>query len=264
MRLAISTDLDISRVENLPIFLKGVFDTCSLIPQLSQVVVVITGYSSDLARLDFGEYKDKVVTASIPDGSEWGNVYPTGYKTALANNADIVLEMDMGGTHNPSEIKLVLAPIISALEENKNARTASFSSRNLPGSENYYKTSRQLTSKIGTQLAKWFLLGNQGKSLSDLTSGFEAFSRAAVEYLFQRFPPEHMITPSYGPFYLWQTEIRVLAILAGIEYKEVAITYGKGVKSYGLSLKTYLRAGWGFALLLSNKIRGKYSIPSAI
>jgi len=225
---------------------------------------VITGYSSDLARLDFGEYKDKVVTASIPDGSEWGNVYPTGYKTALANNADIVLEMDMGGTHNPSEIKLVLAPIISALEENKNARTASFSSRNLPGSENYYKTSRQLTSKIGTQLAKWFLLGNQGKSLSDLTSGFEAFSRAAVEYLFQRFPPEHMITPSYGPFYLWQTEIRVLAILAGIEYKEVAITYGKGVKSYGLSLKTYLRAGWGFALLLSNKIRGKYSIPSAI
>lgn len=99
--------------------------------------------------------------------------YLEGFKRALADGAERILEMDGGGSHLPSEIPRFL----DKLEEGYDCV---WGSRFMEGgSMREQPLYRRILSQGGTFLANFVL----GTRLRDMTSGFEGFQREILEGL---------------------------------------------------------------------------------
>ncbi len=97
--------------------------------------------------------------------------YLEGYRQALRDGAECVLEMDGGGSHQPEEIP----QFIEKLEEGYDCV---WGSRFMPGGDiTNQPLYRRFLSSGGTILANLVL----GTKLKDMTSGFEAFKREVLE-----------------------------------------------------------------------------------
>ncbi len=97
--------------------------------------------------------------------------YLEGYRQALRDGAECVLEMDGGGSHQPEEIP----QFIEKLEEGYDCV---WGSRFMPGGDiTNQPLYRRFLSSGGTILANRVL----GTKLKDMTSGFEAFKREVLE-----------------------------------------------------------------------------------
>ncbi|MEO8210381.1 MAG: glycosyltransferase, partial [bacterium] len=133
------------------------------------------------------------------------DAYIRGYKEALNSNAEYIIEMDAGLSHDPSSIK----DFLKLLSENY---LCVYGSRFIKGgSMGDSPAKRQSLSRTGTILSN-FLLGTK---LHDMTSGYQGFHRSIVK-LFTSYPLK-----SKAHFY--QTEIRY--ILRKYKYKEIPIQY---------------------------------------
>jgi glycosyltransferase involved in cell wall biosynthesis len=132
--------------------------------------------------------------------------YLKGFKCALEDGCDYIIEMDSGGSHPPSKIK----DILHALD--RESYDVAFMSRFMKeaGIENF-PLYRRLVSKGGTVLANLWL----GMHYSDATSGFEAF-RAEV---LKSFDLDAFI--STGGIY--QTEMKYYC--SGFRHKEIPFVY---------------------------------------
>lgn len=127
-----------------------------------------------------------------PDNRNVVDAYLTGYKEALKNNHEFIIEMDGGMSHDPRAIPMFLRVLNEGNE-------CAFGSRFMNGGSIYDSTwKRTFLSKVGTYLSNWLL----GTSLRDATSGFQGFhSRIAKEVV------------EYGLLskaHFYQTEIRYL------------------------------------------------------
>jgi dolichol-phosphate mannosyltransferase len=131
------------------------------------------------------------------------DAYLRGYREALAAGCDWVLEIDCGFSHHPSDIPRFF-------EEMLRGHDCVFGSR-FAGNAGKVSLPRRLTSRGGTILSNLFL----GTSLKDMTSGFELFTREALQYVLARG------IHSRGPFF--QTEIR--AYCHRLKITEVPIRY---------------------------------------
>lgn len=155
------------------------------------------------------------------------DAYLRGYKAALEWGADYILEMDAGYSHLPSELHRHLNKIAEGYD-------AVFGSRFCKGGQiENSPISRRLISHLGTLLSNFIL----GTHLSDMTSGYELFSRMALEKILARG------IQSKTPFF--QTEIKAWAH----EFKiaEVPITYANANHPVGSStLKKSLSELWSF------------------
>ncbi|MCR5832022.1 MAG: glycosyltransferase [Lachnospiraceae bacterium] len=97
--------------------------------------------------------------------------YLEGYRQALCDGAECVLEMDGGGSHQPEEIP----QFIEKLEEGYDCV---WGSRFTEGGEmSHQPLYRKILSSGGTILANVVL----GTKLKDMTSGFEGFQRHVLE-----------------------------------------------------------------------------------
>ena len=99
------------------------------------------------------------------------DAYLRGYREALDAGCDWVLEIDAGFSHQPSDIPAFFEKMAEGYD-------CVFGSRFCPGggfTESPLK--RRVISRGGTLLANLLL----GTRLSDMTSGFELFSREALE-----------------------------------------------------------------------------------
>ncbi len=104
------------------------------------------------------------------------DAYVRGYREALAGGHDYVLEIDAGYSHLPGDIPKFL----DAMEEGYDCV---FGSRFMEGGEERdTPIRRQIVSRGGSILTN-LLVGTQ---LKDMTSGFELFSRAALEMVLER------------------------------------------------------------------------------
>ena len=133
------------------------------------------------------------------------DAYLRGYREALDAGCDWVLEIDAGYSHQPSDIP-------AFFEEMSEGRDCVFGTRFSRGgriSDSSLK--RALISRGGTLLTNLLL----GTKLSDMTSGFELFSRAALQQVLDRG------INSRGHFF--QTEIK--AHCHGLRLAEVPIHY---------------------------------------
>jgi dolichol-phosphate mannosyltransferase len=111
-----------------------------------------------------------------PENRSVVDAYLRGYREALDAGCDWVLEIDAGYSHQPADIP-------AFFEKMSEGHDCVFGTRFAHGgriSESSLK--REVISRGGTLLTNLLL----GTRLSDMTSGFELFSRAALEEVLRR------------------------------------------------------------------------------
>ena len=146
--------------------------------------------------------------------------YLEGYRQALRDGAECVLEMDGGGSHQPEEIP----QFIEKLEEGYDCV---WGSRFTEGGEmSHQPLYRKILSSGGTILANLVL----GTKLKDMTSGFEGFQRHVLESM--------DLDKFLSTGHMYQTEMRYYC--RNLNCVEVPIHYIGGDSS--LKLKSVTEA----------------------
>ena len=128
---------------------------------------VIDSYSKDRTEEIIRSYENtgRVKCIFYKESRGVISCYLEGYRQALADGAECVLEMDGGGSHQPAEIP----QFIEKLEEGYDCV---WGSRFCKGGEmSHQPLYRRILSSGGTILANLVL----GTKLRDMTSGFEGF-----------------------------------------------------------------------------------------
>jgi dolichol-phosphate mannosyltransferase len=134
----------------------------------------------------------RFITVWAPENKNVVDAYIRGYKEALKTDAEYIIEMDAGLSHDPSVLN-------QFLEHLSNGFKCVYGSRFIEGgSMGDSPANRKSLSKTGTLLANILL----GTNLDDMTSGYQGFHRSIVK-LFTSYPLR-----SKAHFY--QTEIRYL------------------------------------------------------
>jgi dolichol-phosphate mannosyltransferase len=164
------------------------------------------------------------------------DAYVSGYRAALNGGSDWILEIDAGYSHQPSEIPRLFEKMTEGYD-------CVFGSRFCEGgdmSRNSLK--RRLLSRGGTLLSNVLL----HTKLEDMTSGFQLFSRAAIQGILDRG------IRSRGPFF--QTEMK--AYCQKLRIAEVPITYSGANHSIGrAALSDSFKGLWRlFQLRLQNQL----------
>lgn len=135
---------------------------------------VIDSYSKDRTEEIIREKEaqsDKVKCIFYRESKGVISCYLEGFRQALADGAERILEMDGGGSHLPAEIPQFL----DRLEEGYDCV---WGSRFMEGgSMREQPLYRRILSKGGTYLSNLVL----GTRLKDMTSGFEGFQREVLE-----------------------------------------------------------------------------------
>lgn len=110
-----------------------------------------------------------------PENRSVVDAYFRGYREALAAGCDWILEIDAGYSHKPYDIERFTSAIDSGYD-------CVFGSRFMSGGEiKDFSLFRYCLSRVGGLMANLLL----GTRLSDMTSGFELFSRRAMIHVLQ-------------------------------------------------------------------------------
>ncbi|MBM2823096.1 MAG: Polyprenol monophosphomannose synthase [Thermoleophilia bacterium] len=135
-----------------------------------------------------------------------GPAYIAGFRWALADGAELVLEMDCDFSHNPAEVSRLIEAAADA--------DLVLGSRYAPGggTENWGLV-RRFVSRGGCLYAQILL----GMRIRDLTGGFKCFRRAALEAI------DLDALSAHG--YAFQIETTYRIHRAGLRVKEVPITF---------------------------------------
>jgi dolichol-phosphate mannosyltransferase len=147
-----------------------------------------------------------------PETRGVSDAYQRGYREALAADCDWILEIDAGFSHDPADIAAFLTTMADGYD-------CVLGSRFIPGGKDLAATGRRVVSRCGTALTNAVL----GTRLTDMTSGFELFSRAALEKVLAKG------ISAKGPFF--QTEIKVHC--RNLRIAEVPIRYSAGSHKVG-------------------------------
>src|SRR5256714_7402044 len=104
------------------------------------------------------------------------DAYVRGYREALQTNADWILEIDAGFSHQPSDIP-------SLLEKMRHGYDCVFGSRFCAGGSFVDRSFARYWISFGGTLATNFLLGSK---LTGMPSGLQLFTRQALEIILLR------------------------------------------------------------------------------
>lgn len=147
-----------------------------------------------------------------PETQGVADAYVRGYREALDSGCDWILEIDAGFSHEPSDIRKFVAAMADG-------RDCVFGSRFREGGRNFGTHRRRVISRGGTALTNLLL----GTKLTDMTSGFQLFTRATLETVLA------MGITSKGPFF--QTEIKTYC--RDLRIAEIPIRYNAGTHGVG-------------------------------
>ena len=135
-----------------------------------------------------------------------GPAYVAGFRHALAQGAELVLEMDCDFSHNPQDVPR----LISA---SQSADLVIGSRYTTGGAVTDWGLVRRGISRGGCLYAQAIL----GTSVRDLTGGFKCFRRSVLEAI----PLNEVSGQGYG----FQIEMTYRTLLAGFSVKEIPITF---------------------------------------
>lgn len=194
--------------ENIRAMLDGllaVFDESGLD---GHVLVVDDGSpdgTADLAdEVGATDRRVSVLRRSAKEGI--GPAYRAGFRHALAQGAEFVLEMDADFSHNPRDVPRLIEA----------ARDADLvlGSRYTPGGGvARWGAVRRAISRGGC----WYARRVLGVAVRDLTGGFKCFRRIVLETL----PLDEVTAAGY----VFQIEVTYRALVAGFRVTEVPITF---------------------------------------
>jgi dolichol-phosphate mannosyltransferase len=168
-----------------------------------------------------------------------GPAYLAGFRRALADGADLVLEMDCDFSHDPADVPRFLAA----------AETADLvlGSRYVPGgSVGNWGFGRRVVSAGGSLYARLLL----GLRVRDLTGGFKCYRRAVLEQI------DLDAISSRG--YAFQIETTYRAIRAGFRVVEIPISFvDRAVGGSKMSRRIVLEAVWKVPALRGRAALGR-------
>lgn len=155
---------------------------------------------------DMAKTEPRLNVVFLPDSRGQVQAYLNGYEEVLKiPDVDWILEVDAGLSHRAEDLKNFFPPMLGGYE-------AVFATRFAKGGEmRHCEMRRRIISQGGTLLSNILL----GTHLSDMTSGYQLFSRPVLQYLLDRG------IQSRGHFF--QTEIKTYCHKFRIE--EVPIIY---------------------------------------
>jgi dolichol-phosphate mannosyltransferase len=168
-----------------------------------------------------------------------GPAYLAGFHRALADGAELILEMDCDFSHDPQDV----ARLIDATRE---ADVALGSRYVRGGAIRNWGPVRRLVSFGGSAYARILL----GASVHDLTGGFKCFRRRVLEAI----DLEAITAKGYA----FQIEMTYRALRAGFRVVEVPITFVD--RAHGgskMSRSIVLEAIWRVPLLRVAALRGR-------
>ena len=164
----------------------------------------------DLCK-DLSGKDSRFKTVWAPENKNVVDAYIRGYREALQNNHDLIIEMDAGLSHDPRTIP----QFIRILNE---GNECAFGSRFINGGSIWQSSFyRRFLSRSGTVLSNVLL----GTKLHDMTSGFQGFHADVVK--------EFVNYPLLSKGHFYQTEIRYL--LRQKRFREIPIHYRAPSKS---------------------------------
>jgi dolichol-phosphate mannosyltransferase len=179
-----------------------------------------------------------VVVVWAPENRCAVDAYLRGYKEALLRQADWILEIDAGFSHQPADIP-------QFFEQMEKGYDCVFGSRFMKGGKvSDANPKRYLVSRMGTVLSNLLL----GTDMADMTSGFEMFSHRALKHVLDR--------GIHSRAHFFQTEIKVYC--RNMKILEVPIHYkspSPRMKSSAIS-DALRQLGRLFAMRLSAQLRG--------
>jgi dolichol-phosphate mannosyltransferase len=168
----------------------------------------------------------RFITKWIPENRCVVDAYMNGFREALKDGHEIIIEMDAGLSHDPRAIP----GFLRALNEGNDC---AFGSRYINGGSMVDSPwRRRALSKGGTILAKVLL----GAGLADMTSGFQGFRRNVLERLVRY--------PLRSRAHFFQTEVRHLLrheklIEVPIHYRAPSPRVSRGAVRNSLAVLAY-------------------------
>jgi len=191
--------------DNLEVFLEQVG---SVVPDAH--VLIVDDNSPDGTGEIADRYAardDRIHVMHRPGKMGLGSAYVAGFHWALERDYEVVLEMDTDLSHDPKYVPEMLR----ALE---NGADIAIGSRNIPGGGvEGWGPGRHIVSKGGSLYSRTIL----GLDVRDLTSGFKAFHRRALEAI------DLDQVRSNG--YSFQIEMTFRALQRGMRVAEVPIVF---------------------------------------
>jgi apolipoprotein N-acyltransferase len=172
--------------------------------------------------------------------------YLEGFRRALAEGYDLVVEMDADLSHDPAELPRLLAGVTT--------NHLTVGSRYIPGgSVTNWSRPRVALSRSGNAYARWML----GLPLKDATSGYRVYRRELLEPL--------LAEPFRSDGYGFQIELVLRAWRMGYDVGEAPITFSERV--YGESKISrrivaealWLVTRWGISSRLGRPVPGDES-----
>jgi dolichol-phosphate mannosyltransferase len=141
-----------------------------------------------------------------PQKQGLGPAYLAGFRRALDDGADLVLEMDCDFSHDPADV----SRLIDAAED----ADVVLGSRYVPGGRvGNWGPLRRFISRGGSLYAQIIL----GLPIRDLTGGFKCYRRAVLEAL----PLDEIDSKGYA----FQIETTYRALRKGFRVREIPITF---------------------------------------
>jgi dolichol-phosphate mannosyltransferase len=176
--------------------------------QGGKVFLVVDTISRDrtlnLCR-DLSDRDSRFVTVWAPENRNVVDAYLRGYREALADGNDFIIEMDAGLSHDPHALPMFLRVLNEGNE-------CVFGSRFINGGSIFASNWRRtFLSRIGTLLANILL----GTRMYDMTSGFQGFHAGIVRSFIDY--------PLLSKAHFYQTELRYL--LRHTRFAEIPIHY---------------------------------------
>jgi len=168
-----------------------------------------------------------------------GPAYIAGFRWALAEDAELVLEMDCDFSHGPKDVPRLIAATDDA--------DLALGSRYAPGGGTAnWGLLRRFVSRGGCLYAQVFL----GLRVRDLTGGFKCFRRAALESI------DLDALSAHG--YAFQIETTYRVSRAGLHVTEVPITFvERRAGSSKMTGSIVAEAMWRVPLLRLRALTGK-------
>lgn len=168
-----------------------------------------------------------------------GPAYLAGFRRALGDGADLVLQMDCDLSHDPADLPRLVAAA-------RDADLVLGSRYVAGGGTRSWGLARRAVSRAGCVYARLLL----GVPVRDLTGGFKCFRRETLEEL--------LAAPVSTRGYAFQIELTYRAIRAGYRVREVPIVFVERQAGRSkLSRRIVLEAAWKVPALRLAALRGK-------
>lgn len=150
--------------------IEAVFSECSeYLNETVDIIVVNDGSSDSTAEICM---KENIDVINIPFNMGVGNALKTGFKHAIEKNYHFVITLDADGQHDPNDLPLFFEKI-----KNSEADIL-IGSRFLQKNEYRGTIFRNFGNKFFSKLISILIK----EKLTDVTSGFRAFSNKALKY----------------------------------------------------------------------------------